>query len=319
MTWSAEHGTGAIRLSDRGGIDVSMTAIPARWGAFLVLVGALGATACMVRVESEGYRSVEEQRFSVSDTPEVSLVTFDGSVEVRSWNRPEVFVEVVKRGNSKEVVDAIEVYGDQSGRSISIEARRPAAIGSLFGVDSGSARLVASVPSTCDVIVRSGDGAVSIEGVTGRLELRTEDGRVRGLDLEGDIVVAIGDGSIRLESVDGRLELSSGDGGVNVEGRLTELRVETGDGSIRLRAEPGSLMEGDWDVWTGDGGIVLNLPPGFDANLDAETGDGVVRPGRDVVVLSDASDRSHLEGRIGSGGPSLRLRTAEGSIRVRTN
>lgn len=297
-----------------------MTARWARGAAVFVLVGALGSTACVVRVDSEGYRSVDEQRFSVSETPEVTLTTFDGSIEVRSWNRSEVLVEVFKRGSSREIVDAIEVRGEQAEHIISVEARRPAEIGSLLGIGSdASARLVASVPATCDIVVRSGDGSISIEGISGRLELRTEDGRVRGLDLDGEIVASTGDGSIRLESVDGQLELSSGDGGVNVEGRLSALHVETGDGSIRLRASSGSVMESDWDVWTGDGGIVLSLPPGFDADLDAETGSGVVRPGRDVVVLSDASDRRHVEGRLGAGGRSLRLRTADGTIRIRSS
>lgn len=278
---------------------------------------AIGLAACVVRVGSEGYRAVEEWTFPTDGTPEVTLMTFDGPIEVRAWDRPEVHVEVVKMAATKEIVDAIEMRAEQAGRTVVIEARRPAELGTLFGVDAdASARVIASVPSETDLVVRSGDGDVSAERLRGRIELRTEDGSIRGLDLAGELIVYTVDGSVQLEAVDGSLELSTGDGRVSVEGRLTGLHLETGDGSVRLRAEPGSTMADDWDVWTGDGGIVVRLPEGFDADIDAQTADGVVRPGRGIDVTSGESDRQRLRGRLGAGGHVLRLRTAEGSIRI---
>jgi len=290
----------------------------AGWASAIAAAVTIGGAACVVQVGSEGYRAVEEKTFAVEDTPEVTLLTFDGPIEIRAWDRPEVYVEIVKIAATKEVADAIEVRAEQSGRTVVVEARRPAQIGSLFGVESGtSAGLVASVPAATDLVVRSGDGDISAERVRGRIELRTEDGSIRGLDLGGDLIVNTADGSVRLESIDGMLELSTGDGRVSVEGRLTRLHLETGDGSIRLRVESGSDMTDDWNVSTGDGGIVVSLPDGFSAEIDAQTGDGVVRSSRAIEVTSRASDRQRLQGRLGAGGQVLRLRTAEGTIRIR--
>jgi hypothetical protein len=59
-------------------------------------------TACTVTSDSRSHIAREEKRFTVSETSEVRLTTFDGSIEVRSWDRPEVRVEIEKRGPTKD-------------------------------------------------------------------------------------------------------------------------------------------------------------------------------------------------------------------------
>ena len=77
------------------------------------------------------------------------LVTFDGAIEVRSWDRPEVLVQIEKRGNDKEAVAKIEINASQQkGGVIEIEARNTAKRG-FVGIGffvSPSAKLIASVP-----------------------------------------------------------------------------------------------------------------------------------------------------------------------------
>jgi hypothetical protein len=43
----------------------------------------------------------EEKRFPVSGRPDLSLSTFDGSVEIRAWDRPEILVVIEKRAETK--------------------------------------------------------------------------------------------------------------------------------------------------------------------------------------------------------------------------
>jgi hypothetical protein len=74
--------------------------------------------------------------------------------------------------------------------------------------------------------------------------------------------------------VKGRLELSTGDGGVEVAGALSRVKAHTGDGSITVRAASGSTAEEDWELTSGDGGMTVELPPSFAAQVDAHTGDG---------------------------------------------
>ena len=62
-------------------------------------------TACEVNLNSEGIVSRETKTFKVTGVPDVHLETFDGSIEVHSWDRNEVEVEIEKRAMEQSLVD----------------------------------------------------------------------------------------------------------------------------------------------------------------------------------------------------------------------
>jgi len=281
----------------------------------------VGAGGCVVKVDSNEYKVREERRFHVDGVPEVRLATFDGSITVRGWDRDEVYVEVEKRGRDRDEVQSIEVVSDQSGRQVSIEARQPAARKYAFGVvttRTREARLVASVPEGANLVLRTGDGALSVERIKGRLELRTSDGNVTGLDLQGDLFAQTEEGHIRLEGVDGRCDVATGDGSITLQGRLDSLRARTGDGSVVAKVLPGSRASAEWNLSTGDGPLVLYVPEGFGAEFDAETSRGLVKidPALSLTAVSDMP-KGVFRGTLASGGHLVRLRTREGAITIR--
>lgn len=277
------------------------------------------AAACDVGVDAQGFTTRDERRFTVSGTPEVTLATFDGSIEIRSWDRPEVQVVIERRADTKDEVDSIEIKAEQAGHQISIEARRPTGRQHriVFGYHVGrSAKLIASVPRLTNVLARSGDGSIVAERIEGRIELRTGDGSVNGDDLKGRLRVHTGDGRVRLSAIDGALNLDTSDGSITVDGRLDELTARSGDGAIRIRARHGSAMTDNWDVTTGDGSIEIELPDRFSADLDAHTGDGRIDVSALSLTVGDKA-RHTVRGRLGEGGKKLRVRSGDGGIRLR--
>lgn len=289
----------------------------------LVMAGfALISAACVVSVDAGRYSGREEKQWKVSGTPDVTLITFDGSVEVRSWDKAEVRVEIEKQAPDKAAAEKIHVAAEQSGNSITVEARKPPAVESLFGLKvSPSAKIIATVPRHCNLIVRSGDGAISVERIEGRLELNTGDGGMIGQELSGTLRAHTGDGSIRFQDIQGAVDIDTGDGGGELSGKFTSVRLRTGDGTLTVRAEDGSAMTDDWEIRTGDGGVRLELPEGFAANLDATTADGRVSLegfGEPAPAAGQDEDSHHsLKRALGGGGKLLRLRTGSGGISVR--
>jgi hypothetical protein len=290
-------------------------------------LGCLGAVlllgaACVVSIDREGYIERDEQRFLVpeGEVVEVALYTFDGAVEIRSWDRPEVLIEIEKRGEDKEAVDGIEIIGEQTGNRIQFEARRPGASDYFVGIGSftsTSAKFVATVPANTSVIVRSGDGSITAKHITGRLELRTEDGSIRTIETSGDLLAETGDGRIELEGVAGRVEARTEDGSVRVTGTPSMLRVRSGDGSVVLRIRSGAVMDGDWMVVTEDGSVEVELPDGFDCEIETDPRDGRTRNELDLSnVTGGTRDRPSLTGRLGEGGYLLTIRTDDGNIRL---
>lgn len=286
----------------------------------------VASAACDIQMDAHAFIEREEKRFPAGPAPEITLSTFDGSIQVRPWDRPEVLVEVEKRGSDKMAVDKIQVVGEAKGNQISVDARQPSSEKVSMGIgfhNSTSAKLIASVPRGSRLTITTRDGSISVERIDGALELRTDDGSVRVSESPGDLTIVTRDGSITLDRVAGRIDARTGDGSINVSGSPSSLLLESGDGSVVVRAERETVMTGDWSVRTGDGSVVVEVPPGFSAELDAETRDGSVRSELTIAgVQTDqrrGDERRRLHGKIGAGGKVLKLRTGDGSIRLRAS
>jgi hypothetical protein len=301
-----------------------------RWvgaGSRVVLCAAVvSLAACEVNLNSEGIVSRETKSFKVTGTPDVQLETFDGSIEVHSWDRSEVEVEIEKRAMEQSLVDEIKVSAEQEGDRVVIKVTGPTrrdSEGIQIGMHvSPTARLRVAVPRESQLMAKSDDGSVSVEDLNGKIAINTKDGSVRGTRLAGDITIRSGDGSIRMDRIEGKIDLETEDGSIGLEAKPTALRARTSDGSIRMEIAADSAMAEDWDVQTGDGSVTLTLPADFNGQLDAETRDGSVRarhPG-----ISDESregnDRDErrrtLKATMGSGVHTLTVRSGDGTIRI---
>ena len=281
---------------------------------------AAAGSACVVNVDQQGYIERDQKRFDVTGVIDLHLDTFDGAIEVRAWDRPEIVVDVEKRGSDKQTVSRIEVVANQAGQRIEVSARHsgPERTFGIGFVRTPSAKLVATVPRKTDLVLRTGDGSLLVERIDGKLDVRTGDGRIHAIETMGELMAESNDGSIDLEEVAGRIEVRTGDGSLRVSGTPTHLRAQSGDGSVVLRIRRGAVMADDWLVTTGDGSISAELPDGFNADIEADPGaDGRARSELTLVnVTGGTRDNRLLRGRAGDGGHLFRLRTGDGSIRL---
>jgi hypothetical protein len=280
----------------------------------------VGSQACVVSMDHEGTVERMEKRFAADTVLDLHLYSFDGGIEVRSWDKPEVLVQIEKRGQDKDAVAKIEILAEQKDNSILVEARHTGRTGFVgFGVyHSPSARLIASVPRNTNLVLRTGDGAVIVERINGRTEIKTSDGTIRASEISGDLLAETSDGSIQIDDVSGRVEARTGDGSIRLTGTPSVLRVRSGDGSIALRIRNGAAMLEDWMVATTDGSVSIELPDGFNAEIEAEPGSGD-RVRNDLTLTSQTGgtrEARTLKGRLGDGGKRLTLRTGDGTIRL---
>jgi len=276
---------------------------------------------CVV-VDTQGHIAREEKRFTVTGVPDLKLTTFDGAIEIRSSDAKTVVVEIEKRGRTPEAIEQLKVETRQDGNLIEVSVKRPGGDGEFFGFSgiSSTAKLIVTMPRAGNVTARSGDGSIRIEHVSGKLELRTGDGSIRGTGIGGQITLATGDGSVTLDDAEGDIDVDTGDGSVSVAGTLGIVKLHTGDGSITFRAAPGTTMKDNWSLTTGDGGVSVYLPADFGAQLDAHTGDGAIR--NELEIKTDGAgeiSRRTVKGQLGAGGKTLRIRTGDGSVRLKTS
>ena len=286
-----------------------------RSGAAILALAVAGSTACSINLNAEQYVNKENKTFAVTGKADVELKTFDGSIEVTSWDKPEVAVTIERRADTQAEAEALKVTADQTGNRVVIQAVKPERSDAQLQVGfhhGRSVRFVVIVPRTTDLNATSGDGSISVSGITGRVDARSGDGSIATSDISGDVGLDTGDGSISANNVTGNLKINTGDGSVSIKGQPRGLMAHTGDGSVSVDVTSATAA-GDWELTTGDGGIHVSLPANFNAQVDAHTGDG----GIDATAFglhTTGEDRNDLRGTIGSGGPTLRLRTGDGGI-----
>jgi DUF4097 and DUF4098 domain-containing protein YvlB len=106
------------------------------------------------------------------------------------------------------------------------------------------------------------------------------------------------------------VKASTGSGSIELRNLHGGLRAETGSGNIKLGGTPTSA----WHLETGSGSV--DYWPGDAAlTLDAETASGSVHTQR-ALVSQGESDRHHLTGKLNGGGPTVRIETGSGNIRI---
>ncbi len=130
------------------------------------------------------------------------------------------------------------------------------------------------MPKDADLQVRTGDGSIKANGVSGTIDLHSGDGALSVSSLKGTVRLHTGDGSIEASDLDGKCDASSGDGRIRLSGRFDVLSAKSGDGSVGVEALHGSKLDSGWSIASGDGSIDVALPADLPANIEASSGDG---------------------------------------------
>lgn len=234
----------------------------------------------------------DSKSFAVSGAPRVTVETFDGPINVRAWDKQEVSYSATKRARDQENMQGIRITADQRGDEVIIRAEFDRATYNRLGDVQGSAGFDIFVPRQATLRLSSGDGRLSIEGVSGELNAKTNDGAVDVRDSKGRLTVESGDGRVRVSNFDGTASVTTGDGSINLDGRFTRLSASTGDGSVSL-----------------------SLPA--DSNATIETNAESVF--NDGIATSEDNDETKRVRRwkVGSGGNLLTLKTGDGRISLR--
>ena len=151
---------------------------------------SIASAACSVDLRGEGIVLREEKRFVVNGPADVSLRTFDGSIQLKSWDRNEVLVEMERRGPDEQSAKSLVVNTSQEGNRIVVDV--PAPPDRREGIHIGSSRspsisLVVTAPRMVTVDARTGDGSITADDLAGTVTLNSADGSIRTRRLEGTL------------------------------------------------------------------------------------------------------------------------------------
>jgi DUF4097 and DUF4098 domain-containing protein YvlB len=176
--------------------------------------------------------------------------------------------------------------------------------------------LTVLVPRGVAVKVTTGNGPVSVEGVGGASEVTatTGNGRVRVSRTDGVLRVATGNGDVDVRDAKAAVRVSTGNGRINVVTAQGPVEARTGNGDVDVQMSalrPGENMS----FSSGSGTLRVTLPPGYNGDLEATTGNGEIRSEFDLKVQGRLSPH-RVRATIGNGGPLLRLTTGNGRVEL---
>jgi hypothetical protein len=121
----------------------------------------------------------------------------------------------------------------------------------------------------------------------------------------GEIVASGVGGAFRAETTNGAIKAMAMSGPV---------RMETTNGDVT--AELDKITDDGVTCATTNGGIDLTMPSAAKATFSVETNNGGIDPSGLDLKVSDQSKRS-LRATVGGGGPTIKLETTNGGIRIR--
>jgi hypothetical protein len=250
-----------------------------------------------------------ERNLSVTGRVDLTVSTGSGNVHLTrgSGNQVHIFGRVKSSwGGRDEQVRQIAANPpiEQTGNIIRIGGRHE----NLHNI---SIDYEIQAPADVFLEASSGSGNITDDSIGDNAKLSTGSGNIHATGLHGGFLVNTGSGDIYADQTgEGDVKAQTGSGNIELRNLHGGLRAGTGSGDIKVSGSPAN----SWHLETGSGNVEF-WPGSTGFTLDASTGSGSIHTDRDMLSQG-SSDRHHITGKINGGGPTVRVETGSGDIRV---
>jgi DUF4097 and DUF4098 domain-containing protein YvlB len=271
----------------------------------LLAAAALGLAASTALASEYPF----ERTLTVSGQVQLSVATGSGNIHLTRGAGNQVhIVGKVKTGWGASEERAKEIAAnppiEQTGNIVRIGGHHE----SLHNI---SIDYEIQAPENALLEASSGSGNITVEGVGENTKLNTGSGNIHATGLHGGFSADTGSGDIYAEQT-GTGDVKAGTGSGNIELRNLHggLRARTGSGDIKAGGAPTT----DWRLGTGSGDVEL-WPGSAGLTLDASTGSGSIHSDKEMMTQGELS-RHHVTAKLNGGGPTVRIETGSGDIRI---
>lgn len=179
------------------------------------------------------------------------------------------------------------------------------------GDDEASARRMAGA-----VQVQASGGQVSATGpdTTGE-EWWSVGYRIR-VPRQNDLQLSARNGGISVTNVMGTITFDTVNGGVQLSDLGGRVNGRTRNGGVKV-ALSGNQWDGEGlDVETSNGGVTIEIPEAYNAQLETLTVNGGFRSEIPLTLSGELSPRRGISTTLGAGGAPVRIRTTNGGVRI---
>jgi len=253
-----------------------------------------------------------ERTLNVTGTPVISVSTGSGFIHINPGSDGQVhIIGHVHSSNGwfggssgdevKQAVDDPPI--DQAGSTIRIG-------GHDHNYHHISIDYEITAPRSSQVKAVTGSGDVQVSNINAS-KLSTGSGDIQADGLSGDVALDTGSGNIHVAfAKSGMVTAGTGSGNIQLQNVRGGLKAGTGSGDIKISGEPSD----NWKLETGSGSVDLTVGNAR-MTLDASTGSGNINTAQPIAMQGSLT-RHHVTGNINGGGPTVRVETGSGDIRI---
>jgi len=264
---------------------------------------------CLQRFPAR-YSETEQLSVGLPAGGTLHITTENGWIVVRSGDVNEVQITAAKvvrsvtEKEAKRFCEETKVVTETQSSGASVTVVFPEGHERLASI---AVSIEAVVPKNCSLDLMSSNGRIEAQGIAGDAEMRTSNGAITALDIGGKVVADTSNGAVELERISGSADAESSNGSITIKEAAGDIRSETSNGRILLERVVGSA-----EAITSNGSITCSLPTDVSATVFARATTGHVSCDFPVTI-----EKNRLSGKIGDGKASIKLRTSNGSIRIR--
>jgi DUF4097 and DUF4098 domain-containing protein YvlB len=248
-----------------------------------------GSDRTDIHMVMDGKNERTEARFDLQIREE------PGRVEVRCHRKHAEFLSWINFSMAPDLTFEVEVP-----RQVALDLRT-----------AGSSITVESIQG--HVRLRSAGGSLDARAVEGDVDAHTSGGSIKLEKVTGSVSAETSGGGIQAREVRGKLDAQSSGGGIEIVDAGGRVQAGTSGGSARVAFAAGNSEGGE--ISASGGGVHVELDAAAGVELDASASGGSVKCELPISIAGSASS-TQLHGRIGAGGPALKLRASGGSVRV---
>ncbi|WP_252263477.1 DUF4097 family beta strand repeat-containing protein [Paracidobacterium acidisoli] len=278
-----------------------------RWGMVVTTLAML--VTPLAALAADG---AFDKTLSVSGQVILSLNTGSGYIHVSSGPDGEVhIVGHVHAGSWGDFGSAQDRVNDVVAHPPIEQSGNVITVGKHTNYHNISIDYDVTTPRGSELEANSGSGDLRLLNLGGPLRANTGSGEIEASGLTGRVALQTGSGDIHAEMhAANDVKAQTGSGSIHLQGVQGALYTQTGSGDIEVNGQPTT----NWKLQTGSGSVTLNVG-NAKFSLDASTGSGSVHS--DPPISTHGSlEHHHIMGDVNGGGPTVRIETGSGDIRI---
>jgi len=299
-------------------------------GAAAVCAAALGAVdsgAAEERFDAGTTRATlaTEETLAAKAGGSVEVDNASGAIRVTGWDEPEVRLVVTKSldrytGWSAWLTGPAWTEEDiRASMELVLADARWVGDTLMIDIDAPEGRwpegltvdVELRVPRATPLALNTDNGAIDVDGVDARVEAGSANGAITMNGIGGWAEADTANGEIRLEGIGGYAKARTTNGAITCRGAAGSIDLETANGAIEAVHAGSEAVR----CSTGNGAIRVALAETHGHALSMRTQTGQVRC--DAPLDAGARvESSSLEATVRGGGPTIELRSGNGSIEL---